>query len=184
MCFGWSLCSPGQFFIDFSWITLAGESARKSWAVQCACLAPWIPPLWRLWGHHSEACLLSATRAAAAFLPLSFLRQRKTRWCLCVLQMRRMLSRQVILWLKVDGGAQLIGKRGQGSICPLVCFNSFRLEYRICWVRGEPKLRNAVQAVVRFCLVCQPVWGTEAGGGRQERDTQLVVSVIKFLVIS
>ena len=43
MSFGWSLCSPGQFFIDFSWITLAGESARKSWAVQCACLAPWIP---------------------------------------------------------------------------------------------------------------------------------------------
>ena len=45
---------------------------------------------------------------------------------------RRMLSRQVILWLKVDGGAQLNGKRGRGSICPLVCFNSFRLEYRIC----------------------------------------------------
>lgn len=102
------------------------------------------PPLWRLRGHHSEACLLSATRAAAAFLPLSFLRQRKTRWCLCVLQMRRMLFRQVILWLKVDGGAPLNGKRGRGSICPLVCFNSFRLEYRICWVRGEQKLRNAV----------------------------------------
>lgn len=133
---------------------------------RCAvCLPGFLnPPLWRLWGHHSEACLLSATRAAAAFLPLSLLQQRKTRWCLCVLQMRRMLSRQVILWLKVDGGAQLNGKRGRGSICPLVCFNSFRLEYRICWVRGEQKLRNAVQAVVRFCLVCQPVWGKEVEG--------------------
>lgn len=138
-------CSPGQFFTDFSWITLAGESARKSRAVHCACLARWIP---FVKGCRATTvrpvCCLQLERAAAAFLPLSFLRQRKTRWCLCVLQMRRMLSRQVILWLKVDGGAQLNGKRGRGSICPLVCFNSFRLEYRICWVRGEQKLRNAV----------------------------------------
>lgn len=46
--------------------------------------------------------MLSAPRAAAAFLPLSFIKQKKMQGCLHVLQMI-MLSRQVILWDKVDG---------------------------------------------------------------------------------
>lgn len=54
-------------------------------------------------GHHSEACLLSVPRAAAAFLPLSFIKQKKMQGCLCVLQRRKTLSRQVALRVKVDG---------------------------------------------------------------------------------
>lgn len=58
--------------------------------------------------------MLSAPGAAAAFLPLSFIKQRKMQRCLCVLQMRRMLSRQVILRVRVDGlSTEELGSMGR-----------------------------------------------------------------------
>lgn len=121
------------------------NSVRKSWAVR---LFAWLSesPLWRPWGYHSEACLLSALRAAAAFLPLSFIKPKKLQRCLCVLQMRRMLSKQVILWAEVDVVCTELSSMGRdvGAASALLFVSTVCLECRIHWVRGEKKLRNAL----------------------------------------
>lgn len=135
------------------------------------------PPLWRPWGHHSEACLLSVPRAAAAFLPLSFIKQKKMQWCLCVLQRRKMLSDRLFSGLKWMGWAQrseLNGKRGRGSICPPVCFDSFSLAYRMCWVRGEQKLRNALLLSLSASL--------GSGGGEWEGRRRHTASFLFLLL--